>query len=206
MGGTRSAVGRRARATRDDRPRRRRFTVDEYERMIAAGILVEDERLELIEGEILWMAPIGGRHAALVDRLLRRFTALPADLVQVRVQSPIRLPPDSEPEPDLALLRPRPDFYEAAHPGPEDVLLVIEIADTTLAYDRGAKIPMYARAGIPEAWLFDLAARALLVHREPRGGVYRTVRVLRGDDTIAPLAFPQFVLRVGDLLGGGPAG
>src|SRR5436190_15615228 len=132
--------------------KRRRFTLDEYHRMGKTGILSEDDRVELIEGEIIEMSPIGSRHAACVDRFNELIARLRLNII-VRVQSSIQLDDYSQPQPDLALLRRRDDFYSSSLPRPADVLLVIEVADTTLEYDRFVKLPLSAHAGIPEAWL-----------------------------------------------------
>jgi Uma2 family endonuclease len=146
-----------------------------------AGIFNENDRVELINGEIFSMTPIGSPHAACVDRLTRLLVVAAGDRASVRVQNPIRLGADSEPQPDLTLLRPRPDFYARAHPGPGDVLVVIEVADTTLAFDRAVKVPLYARAGIGEVWLVDLAGDAIEVYRQPAQGRYSDVtRLGRG--------------------------
>ena len=170
---------------------RRLFTVDEYYRMAKAGILRPDERVELIEGEIMAMAPMGSPHAAGVDRTNRLFSLSVGERAIVRVQSAVRLSERAEPEPDLALLRPRPDFYAARHPGPDDVLLIVEVSDTTLAYDLQVKVPMYAAAGIPEVWVVDLPHACLHVSREPVGGEYRDVAVLGRDDAVTLLALPD---------------
>src|SRR2546426_2118990 len=135
---------------------KRRFTVDEYHRMAEAGIFSEDESVELLEGEIVEMTPISSRHAACVNKLTRLFTRELGERVVVSVQNPVALTETSEPQPDLALLRPRADFYAAGHPGPEDVLLMVEVADTSATSDRAVKVPLYARAGIEEVWLIDL--------------------------------------------------
>src|SRR5438552_12280642 len=136
--------------------RRRRFTVEEYHRMAEAGILSEDDRVELIEGEIVQMSPIGPRHSACVDRLNALFTSRLRRRAIVRVQNPIVLSRWTEPQPDLTLLRPRADFYAERHPGPADVLLAVEVAETSGVYDRGTKLALYARARIPEVWLVDV--------------------------------------------------
>jgi Uma2 family endonuclease len=178
----------------------RRFTVDDYHRMAKAGILTEDDRVELIEGQIVEMAPIGRRHASRVDRLNRLLQRLVGDKAIVRVQGPVRLDPYSEPQPDLALLRPRDDFYEAAHPGPADILLLVEVADSSVVYDRGTKLLIYARAGIPEVWLEDLTRNGIEVYRSPSPqGYQQTHRVGRGQ-RIAPQAFPDLDLAVDDIL------
>lgn len=138
-------------------PMKRRFTVREYYRMAQAGILTKDDRVELLEGEIVEMAPIGPRYAGAVDRLTELFVRNFAGAALTRVQNPIHLDEHTEPQPDLALLRPRADFYTTGHPTPEDILLVVEIAETSADVDRDVKMPLYARSGIPEAWLVDLA-------------------------------------------------
>ena len=171
---------------------RRRFTVGEYYRMAEAGILRPGERVELIEGEIITMAAIGSRHAAVVTRLQRRFERALGDRALVRVQNPVRLSDLSEPEPDVALLRPHADYYASAHPGPADVLLMIEVAETTLAFDRGTKLPLYAIAGIPEYWIVDLGGDRIEVYREPGATGYSDVRRLGRDDTLRVAAFPDY--------------
>jgi Uma2 family endonuclease len=182
---------------------RRLFTVDEYYQMAAAGILHEDDRVELIAGEILQMAAIGSRHAGCVDRLNRFFVLHVADQAIVRIQNPIRLNNLSEPQPDMSLLAPQPDFYTAGHPGPQHVLLVVEVADTSIGFDRGTKIPLYGRAGIREVWLVDLTQDHIEVHRQPartRRG-YRDVQRYTRGMRLALLAFPDLSVMVEDILG-----
>jgi Uma2 family endonuclease len=181
---------------------RRLFTSAEYHAMAEAGILSEDERVELIAGEIVRMAPIGSRHAGCVKRLNGRLSRL-GERALVSVQDPIALSPSHEPEPDLALLHPRADDYAQSHPAPSDIFLVIEVADFSVEYDRDVKIPLYARAGIPEAWLVDLIQRAVEVYREPSGDRYRDVQILRSGDSLYPQAFPDFELTVDAILGTG---
>jgi hypothetical protein len=171
----------------DDLIRRHRYTVQEYLRLGEAGILRADDRVELIEGEIVDMAPIGSRHAGKVERLRRLLERALGDAVLVFTQNPIVLGPRSAPQPDLALLQPRADFYEAAHPGPADVILLVEVADTTQRYDRQVKLPLYARHGIPEAWLVDLEENAMEVFREPSADGYRHAERL-ADLTAVPVA------------------
>ena len=137
--------------------------------MVETGILGHQDRVELIDGEIIDMSPIGVLHAAIVDVLVRHFGRRAGESVFVRCQNPLRLDNISEPEPDIAILRPRADFYMTAHPGAADVLLVIEVADTSLAYDLGTKVPLYARHGIPEVWVIDAATRQTRVFRRPVG-------------------------------------
>lgn len=180
---------------------RRRFTVEEYHRMGEAGILAEDERVELIEGEIVPMTPIGPRHAGSVNRLNRLWTLRLGDRVVVHVQNPVRLLPDSEVQPDLALLRPRPDFYVKSHPEAADVFLLIEVADTTAEADRRVKVPLYARAGIREFWLLDLSADRVEVYRQPTPDGYHEALVFSRGQEPAAGAFPDLTLTVSDLLG-----
>lgn len=165
---------------------KRWITVDEYERMGAAGIFRPDDRLELLEGEIYEMSPIGSRHAACVDFLIAVLSELARRRFIVRGQNPVRLDDFSEPQPDIALLGWRDDFYRHAHPTPDDVLLVIEVADSTVESDRGYKIPLYAKAGIREVWLVNLPAEAVEIYAEPVGGAYQIIRqVKRGEDAQA---------------------
>jgi len=180
----------------------RRFTVDEYHRMGEAGILGCDERLELIAGQIVVREPIGARHASTVDRLNRLWTSRLAERVIVRVQNPVQFPEaDSELQPDILLLRPRDDFYAASHPRVADVLLLIEVADTTLRLDRRVKIPLYAAVGVRETWLCDLVAERVEVYREPVGGAYRDLETLDRDDTVRPAALGDVLVAIDDLLG-----
>ena len=181
---------------------RRQFTVDDYYRMAEAGILGEDDRVELIEGEIVEMTPIGSHHAGIVDRLTALLSrALPTRAANVRVQNPIRLTNLSEPQPDLTLLRPRSDFYTGAHPGPADVLLVIEVADTSLDYDRDVKLGVYASAGIPEVWIVNLSADNVEVYAQPSANGYASQRVARRGQTITPASLPDLRLAIDDILG-----
>jgi Uma2 family endonuclease len=178
----------------------RRFTVDEYYRMAEIGILREGERVELIEGEIVRMAAIGSEHSGCVMRLDRILQRGVDNRGLVLVQNPVRLDGSSEPEPDLALLRPRQDDYTTGHPGPADVLLVIEVADSSLEKDREIKAPLYARAGIVEYWLVNLPERKIEVYREPAGGTFGSVGHHRGPDVLRPLAFPELEVRVDAVL------
>ena len=178
----------------------RRFTVEDYYRMAEAGILTPDDRVELLDGEIAEMTPIGSRHAACVDRLTRLLTQAIGDRAIVRVQNPIRLDRYSEPHPDLALLRPRDDFYAAAHPGPADVLLVIEVARTSEQIDRTVKLPLYARSGIPTAWLVVLEDDLIFLHEGPAPDRYRVVRELHRGDRLRLEAL-GVELSVTDILG-----
>lgn len=156
-------------------PRRHKLTVTDYYRLAAAGSLSEDDRVELIDGEIIDMTPIGSRHASRVGYLTQLLINAVGERALVWTQNPARLGMYSEPQPDLMLLKPKTDFYASGHPMPEDVLLVIEVADTSLKYDRDTKVPLYARHGIPEVWLVDIENRRLTVYREPGQESYRTV-------------------------------
>jgi Uma2 family endonuclease len=174
------------------------INVDEYRQMGEAGIFGEDDRVELIDGEIIDMPPIGSWHAAAVKRLVDRMQPLTGPDAILSVQDPIRLGDFTEPEPDIALLRRRDDYYAAAHPTAADVLLIVEVAESSLRYDRDKKLPLYARAGIPEVWLVDLNGRVLWVYRQPGMDGYAEAR--RSDDlsVMAPLELPG---RVCDLSG-----
>jgi Uma2 family endonuclease len=180
---------------------RHRFTVEDYHRMVEAGILAEDAPVELIEGEIVEVAPIGRRHLACVDRLTYAFVPALGERAIVRVQGSIPAGVFSEPQPDLVLLRPRADFYETSDPEPRDVLLVVEVTDTTLRYDRDVKMPLYARAGFPEAWLANVNNRQVIVHRDPSPEGYREVFEVRGRAHLSPLAFPDLVLTLDQVFG-----
>jgi Uma2 family endonuclease len=179
---------------------RRRFSADEYHRMVKAGILREDDRVELIEGEIIQMAAVGDRHVACVFELNRTFSTRVGERAWVSVQSPVQLSSNSEPEPDLALLCPRPDRYRSGLPRAEDVLLLIEVSDTTLAYDRGIKLRLDALAGIPEVWIWDLKRRRVLVFREPAGPAYRRAETVVAG-AVAPVAFPDLAVNLDDIFG-----
>jgi len=151
-------------------PSRHLISVDAFHRMGETGILGPRDRVELIDGEIIDMSPIGVLHAAIVARLSSYFSQRLGAMAVVWCQNPLRLDDVSEPEPDIAILRPRADFYTTAHPTAADALLVIEVADTSLAYDLGTKVPLYARHGIPEVWVVDAATRRIRAFRHPVGG------------------------------------
>jgi Uma2 family endonuclease len=181
-------------------PRRRRFTVNEYYAMADAGILTEDDRVELIEGEIIQMAAIGSRHAACVNRLTRLLVDGVGDDAVVTVQNPVRLSDLTEPQPDFALARPRPDFYAGAHPQPDDVLLIVEVAHTTLGYDREIKLPLYALAAIPEVWIVDVEGDVVEIYREPSGGEYRRTTTAGRNDMLHPVKLPSLSVPVSQIL------
>lgn len=179
---------------------RRRFTADEFHRMADVGVFGDDDRVELLAGELVEMLPIGSRHAACVRRLARMFTESLGGRAIVDVQNPVRLDEWSEPQPDLALLRPRDDFYAAAHPGPHDVFLLVEVAETSVASDRTHKLPLYAAAGVAAVWLIDLPGATLEVCTEPQDGAYSSARRVIAADHVAPGAFLDVSLAVADLL------
>jgi Uma2 family endonuclease len=177
------------------------ITADEFEQMGRAGIFHPDARLELLEGEIYQMSPIGSRHAACVDFLSSLFNRHFGGRVIVRVQSPIRLEDFSEPQPDVALLRWRDDFYRSAHPTPADVLLVIEVADSTVETDRSYKVPLYARAGIPEAWLVNLPEERIELFAEPAGGDYQINMIFSRGEEVQSHGVADLRVGVSDVLG-----
>jgi len=180
---------------------RHRFTVEEYDRMAQSGVLSEDDRVELIDGEIVEMSPIGSRHAACVKRLNRLFSQGVGQRAVVSVQDPIHLGRHSEPQPDIILLRPHPDFYAADHPSPADALLVVEVAEASSEYDREVKVPLYARAGIPEVWVVDLGRRTVEVYRTPSPQGYTGVQRVWADQSLSPMEFPDLIVAVDDILG-----
>ena len=181
---------------------RHRFTADEYQQMGHAGILREHDRVELIDGEVVEKVTIGPRHNGATTRLNHLFTARVGAEALVQVQGAVRLDPYSEPEPDVVLLRARADFYVSALPGPADLLLVVEVAERSLDYDRSVKADLYPRSGVAEYWLVDLNSRHVTRHLDPGDGGYRSVDVLRPGEPIAPSLLPSCVVTAEDLVGG----
>jgi Uma2 family endonuclease len=179
---------------------RHRFTVTDYHRLLETGVLNEDSRVELLDGEIIKMAPIGPRHAACVDKLNAFLQRKVSRMAIVRVQNPILLNEYSEPEPDLSLLKQRSDYYKQGHPTPDDILVAIEVADTTVDSDRAFKIPSYARAGIPEVWLIDLYNDRVEVYTRPASGLYQEVRIILRGHRFASSTLPQLKLKADSLL------
>lgn len=173
---------------------RHRFTVDDYHQMAAAGILTDEDRVELIEGEIIAMSPIGGPHANCVDALTRLFAPLAGTEARLRVQNAIRLSEHTEVQPDISIVRER--VYGRDLPGAADVLLVIEVADTTLANDREVKIPLYAQAGIPQTILIDVSHPQLWLYREPRSDGYRVVQRFNIGDALAITLTPTLTIQI----------
>ena len=181
--------------------------VDTYHRMIDAGILTEDDQVELINGEIINMSPIGKRHLAAVDRINKLLNRKINTQAIVRVQSSIMIPNHSEPEPDIALLKYRDDFYASQHAQPQDVLLIIEVAHTTWNTDYEVKRPLYATAGIAELWLVNVKQHEIEVHRNPARGTYKSIEILQsGDEVRLPVPGLEVNVSVDDLLGPPSAG
>ena len=176
------------------------FTVDEYYEMARVGILTESDRVELIEGEIVELFPNGSRHQAIIDEIGHLFVSAVDARARVRIHGPLRLADITEPQPDVQLLVPRDDFYVGGHPTQLDALLVVEVADTSLAYDRNYKSAVYSMRGVPELWILDVNRPRLFVMREPAELGYRVVMELEAGDAIAPLALPDLSFAVSDLL------
>jgi len=179
---------------------KRRFTADDYQRMGQAGILSEDDRVELIDGEVVAMTPIGPRHNAAVNRANRAMVTAVGDTAIVQVQGSVRLGLYHEPQPDLVLLRPQADYYASRLPGPSDILLVVEVAESSIDYDREVKARLYAESGVREYWLVDLNDNLVFSHSTPEGGTYRTLRRYRRGQSLAPEALPDCVIAVDALL------
>ena len=177
------------------------FTVQEYHLMNEAGVFGEDDRVELIEGEIIQMAAIGTRHASCVKRLIRQFRQIPEESAILGVQDPIQLTERTEPQPDVVLLELRADYYATAHPIPSEVLLLVEVSDSTVDFDRDIKVPIYARSGIQEVWLVDLVENCLEVYRQPGPNGYSLMLKFWRGQQVAPLAFPEFEVSIDFILG-----
>lgn len=179
----------------------KRFNVTEYYKMAKAGILKPDDRVELIEGAIIKMSPIGSPHAACVIRLTRLLSKSVAGAEILSVQNPVRLDDFSEPVPDIALLKPRKDYYAARHPMPADTPLVIEVADSTLLKDRNVKVPLYARAGIAETWLVNLPREIIEVYSDPLNGKYRKCEKFKRGEVVKSPTVKRLSLKVNEILG-----
>jgi len=177
------------------------FNVDQYYRLAEVGVLQPDDRVELIEGEIIKMRPIGSPHAACVKRASYVLRDALGDRAIVSVQDPVRLNEFSEPIPDIALLRPRKDFYADHHPTPAEVLLIIEVSDTTILSDRNVKVPLYARAGIPETWLVNLNKNQIEVYYHLSEGRYEEFAKFKAGDTIISPTVAALSLKVDELIG-----
>jgi len=171
-------------------PEKTRISVARYQKMVATGVLTKMDRIELIDGEMIDMAPIGTKHVAIATRLNKLFVLGSGDTAIVSPGGPVKLGDFSEPQPDLLVLRPRSDDYAEQIPDPADVLLLIEVSDTTLAYDQGKKLALYARYGISEYWIVDVEARCVHVHLEPSGNTYAQIRTVMIPDALSAQALP----------------
>jgi Uma2 family endonuclease len=181
-------------------PTRRRLDIDVYYRMAEAGILTDPRHVELIDGEIIDTGAIGSPHATVTNRLARLFArALRDEAALVNVQSPLRLDPYNEPQPDLMLLRSRDDDYRASHPSAVDVLLLVEVSETSLVYDHGIKLALYAKFEVPEVWIIDLSGSAVEIYREPKDGAH-VLRERLTDGLLAPALVPGVTIDVTGLL------
>lgn len=180
---------------------RRRFMTTDYHRLAEVGILTEDDRVELVDGEIVNMSPVGARHAGCVTRLEAFLHRQIADIAQIRVQNPLQLDAYGEPEPDIVVVTPREDFYAQAHPTPPDVFMLVEVADSSLGYDRSVKLPLYAGAQIRETWLVDLEGEAVERHTDPVEGSYRLLLRAGRGETVESTTVPGLAFRVEDVLG-----
>ena len=182
-------------------PTRRLFTTTEYHKMHEIGVLTEDDRVELLDGEIIAMSPISPKHAGCVNRLINYLSQKVGKTAIVAAQNPIWLNEYSEPQPDISLLKLRTDFYMLSHPTPQDILVAIEVAESTLEGDRQIKFPKYAQAGIPEAWLVDLVNDRIEIHALPNEGIYQEVRIVLRHQKIISHILPQLKLKAEDILG-----
>lgn len=177
-----------------------KFTVDEFQRMGEVGLFKEDDRVELIDGELIRMNPIGFGHGGKVKLLNHLFGRLLDERGIVSVQDPVQFRPRGQPQPDIMVLRPRADYYSTSHPVAADVLLMIEVADSSLAYDRETKAAIYAQAGIADYWIVNLVDSQIIVLRQPVDGAYQSVQTLVSGDVVQPLAFPDIAISVSEIL------
>ena len=189
---------------RPAQPEPYKFDVHQYHALADAGILTKEDRVELIDGEIVVMSAIGNEHMATVDASAEFWITAVSGRAIVRVQGAIRLNERNEPQPDVALLKRRADFYRSRSAGPDDVLLIVEVSDTSLSYDRGVKLSLYAEFEIPEVWIANIRARTIEAYTDPFGGEYTTLRTFRHGQTVTPAAFPDIALPVSDIIGGLP--
>ena len=181
--------------------KRHKLDVHGYYRMGEAGIFTDGERVELIEGEIIDMAPIGSEHSAAVSSLIMGLAASVAGRALVWAQNPLRLSDTNEPQPDFMLLTPRADGYRNGHPTPADVLLLIEVSQTSLSYDRKVKLPLYARHGVPEVWIVNIGESVVEVYRDPKDDAYQTITHATRGDTLEPAALPGLRIAVDGVIG-----
>lgn len=181
-------------------PRRLRFSVDEYYKMIELGMLKDYEKAEIIDGELIQKMTIGDKHAAVVNKLTRLFIKNVSDDVLVSIQNPLRLSDFNEPEPDLVLAD-LTKYDGSRHPRPEEVILLIEVSDSTLKYDRDSKVPLYAEAGIPEVWIINLPNNIIEIHQKPSNGLYQLVKIFKPDEIVNSEKLPNLSFSVKDILG-----
>lgn len=182
-------------------PARRLFTTTEYHKLLETGFFTEADRVELIDGDIISMFPIGPKHAGCVNKLNKLLNQKVGKVAIVAAQNPVWLNQYSEPQQDISLLKPRADFYTTSHPTPEDTLLAVEVADSTLEGDRQIKLPKYAQAGIPEAWLVDLVNDRIEIYALPNQGVYQEIRIVLPHQTVVSRIFPQLKLKARHIFG-----
>lgn len=181
-------------------PALHRFSAEDYHKLAEVGILASDARVELLDGEIHDMSPIGPFHGGITKRLNRLFSSRAKGRWILSVQDAVGLDKYSEPQPDVTLLKPAPDDYTTHHPSPDDVLLLIEVADSSLELDRSRKIPLYARAAIPEVWIINLRELEIEVYREPHLIGYGKKTISRRGEILSPEMFPDVKVDVAELL------
>lgn len=179
---------------------KRRFSVEEYHRLALSGILKEEDKVELVQGEIVEMSPIGPKHASTVTRIVRLLTEIFRDQYLISPQNPIQLGLDSEPEPDIVILKEKADFYATRHPKAEEVVFIIEVADSTLQYDKEVKLALYAQSGIAEYWIVDLQAHQLMIHSFPDGNTYQQLKCFQSGEDVFSTLLPNTIALV-DVMG-----
>jgi len=184
---------------------RKLFTTDDVLKMAEAGLFGPEERIELIDGEIIEMTPVGDRHIMCVNRATAFFSEAFGRTAIVRIQNALRLNIHNMPQPDAVVFKPRGDFYASGAPTPADVLFLVEVSDSTIRRDRSIKLPRFATYGIPEVWIEDLKHDLILVYRDPEGNQYQTQFTVRRGDSVSPLAFPNSTFLVDDLIGQEPS-
>ena len=183
------------------RPEPYKFDVHQYHEMAKAGILTKDDRVELIRGEIIAMSAIGNEHMATVDSSNMFWAQAVGGRAIVRIQGSVRLDESNEPQPDVTLLRRRDDFYRSRSAGPADILLIVEVSDSSLAYDRRVKLKLYAEFEIPEVWIANIPSRTIEAYTDPSNGEYTTRRTFHPGQTVSPAAFSDVALPVADVIG-----
>lgn len=176
-----------------------RFTVDEYYKMIELGLIKDYEKAEIIDGELIKKMTVGNRHALLVDLLTEFFIKNTPENVRVRIQNPLRISDYNEPEPDIALTD-LTKYDGKRHPRPAETLLVVEVSDTTLKYDRDVKLALYAEAEIPEVWIVNLPNNIIEVHQKPSNGIYQLTEIFKPGDILASSVLPELKLEVSKIL------